>query len=130
LKLDFIEFLNLLREHVSYYQYLFRQALVLIYKYLLIFEVFVLFLLDLLSGLHKCDSELLAALLVLVQLLTDTLLLLVDVLVVLQLLVECVHRALQVLVHCDVHALVVLINELSMVGAVVHRVIGDKRLRG
>lgn len=105
---------------------MFRQALILIYQYLLIFEVFVLLLLDLLSSLHESDSELLPALLVLMQLLTDTLLFLVDVLVVLQFLIQCMHRTLQVLVHCDVHPLVVFINELSMVGAVVHWVIGKQ----
>ena len=126
LKLDFIELLNLLREHVCDYQNLLRKALILIYQYLLIFEVFVLFLLDLLSSLHECDSELLPALLVLMQLLTHTLLFLVDVLVVLQLLIQCVHRTLQVLVHSDVHPLVVFINELPMVGTVVHWVIGDQ----
>ena len=85
--LDIIEFLDLFGEHVGDDQDLLGEALVLIYEDLLVLKVLVLLLLYFLGSLKEGETQLLAALFGLMQVVGDMILFHLYVFVELQLLI-------------------------------------------
>ena len=89
--LDIIEFLDLLGEHVGDDQDLLGETLVLVDEDLLVLKVLVLLLLHLLGSLKEGETQLLAALLGLMQVVGDVILFHLNVFVELQLLIKGIH---------------------------------------
>jgi hypothetical protein len=116
--LHIIEFLNLLGEHVGDDQDLFGEALVLVDEDLLVLKVLVLLLLHLLSCLKKGESQLLAALLGLIQVVGDVILFHLYVFVELQLLIKGIHGRLEVVVLARKLGLVIL-DKGTVLGGVI-----------
>jgi hypothetical protein len=96
--LHVIEFLDLLREHVGYDKDLLGETLVLVDEDLLVLKVLVLLLLHFLGSFKQGETQLLATLLGLMQVVGDMVLFHFNVFVELQLLVKSIHGRFEMVI--------------------------------